>query len=413
MNAESPQDAFTGDPGALDQFLALARSEIRSPQRTEALNAWREFKARRARELFVASHGEPLLKGWTMEAMRQRLIDLSGINLDDAIIGYVDLRGVRLDGASLRGAWMKGAEFEWASLKGANLSVSASGRFSRFLNSDFSNADLRDANCDRADFSNTSLYNADLRGADFRETDLTNSNLVESRLQGTNMAGSRVYGVSAWNVQLCEQRTLREDLVVTNHFEPEVRVDNLEVAQFIYLLLNNQKLRGVIDTITSKVVLIVGRFSEERKPVLDAIRDTLRQCDYTPVMFDFSKPASKDYIGTVKTLAGLSKFIIADITDAKVVLQELESIVKEFPAAPVQPLLLQGQDPATVVLDFMQYSNFMPIFLYSDVGHLVASIKDSVVLPAEAKYREIQLRREEAERALSMLKQQAAAKPRS
>jgi hypothetical protein len=35
-------------------------------------------------------------------------------------------------------------------------------------------------------------------------------------------------------------------------------VDNIEVVQFIYLMLNNQKIRDVIDTITSKAVLISG-----------------------------------------------------------------------------------------------------------------------------------------------------------
>ena len=45
-------------------------------------------------------------------------------------------------------------------------------------------------------------------------------------------------------------------------------MDDLEIAQFIYLLLNNQKIRHVIDTITSKIVLILGRFTPERKAVL-------------------------------------------------------------------------------------------------------------------------------------------------
>lgn len=54
-----------------------------------------------------------------------------------------------------------------------------------------------------------------------------------------------------------------------------ITVDNLEVAQFIYLLLNNEKIRQVIDTITSKVVLILGRFTDERKSVIDAIREEL------------------------------------------------------------------------------------------------------------------------------------------
>ena len=41
-------------------------------------------------------------------------------------------------------------------------------------------------------------------------------------------------------------------------------LDNLKVAQFVYLLLNNAEIRDVIDTITSKVVLILGRHALER-----------------------------------------------------------------------------------------------------------------------------------------------------
>ena len=44
--------------------------------------------------------------------------------------------------------------------------------------------------------------------------------------------------------------------------EPKVTVDNIEVAQFIYLLLHNGKIRDVIDTVTSKAVLILGRFTK-------------------------------------------------------------------------------------------------------------------------------------------------------
>ena len=37
------------------------------------------------------------------------------------------------------------------------------------------------------------------------------------------------------------------------------------MAQFVYLLLNNAKIRDVIDTVTAKAVLILGRFKGERK----------------------------------------------------------------------------------------------------------------------------------------------------
>jgi hypothetical protein len=83
-----------------------------------------------------------------------------------------------------------------------------------------------------------------------------------------------VYATSVWNARL--DGAIQSNLVITRYDESVIQVDNLEVAQFIYLLLNNAKIRQVIDTITSKVVLILGRFTPERKLVLDAIREQLR-----------------------------------------------------------------------------------------------------------------------------------------
>ena len=78
----------------------------------------------------------------------------------------------------------------------------------------------------------------------------------------------------------------------------------------------------MIDTITSKAVLILGRFSEERKPVLDAIRNELREHNYLPILFDFDPTTNQTIIETVKTLAGMSRFVVADLTDARSVPQE-------------------------------------------------------------------------------------------
>jgi hypothetical protein len=104
-------------------------------------------------------------------------------------------------------------------------------------------------------------------------------------------------------------------LVITPQNEPEITVDNIEVAQFIYLLLHNQKMRDVIDTITSKVVLILGRFTSERKAVLDALREELRKRDYLPILFDFEVPATRDITETVSLLARMARFVVADIPD--------------------------------------------------------------------------------------------------
>ena len=73
-------------------------------------------------------------------------------------------------------------------------------------------------------------------------------------------------GRSAWGLIL--DSTIQTDLVITYQDEPVVTVDNLEIVQFIYLLLRNGKIRDVIDTVGKKAVLILARFTPERKPVI-------------------------------------------------------------------------------------------------------------------------------------------------
>src|SRR5205085_4992058 len=119
----------------------------------------------------------------------------------------------------------------------------------------------------------------------------------------------------------------KSNLIIASR--PTITVDNLKVAQFIYLLLNNQEIRDVINTITSKIVLILGRFTPERKAVLDALRDELRKRNYTPVLFDFEKPAKRDLTETVSTLAHLARFIIVDLTDPSSAPHEVATIIPQ------------------------------------------------------------------------------------
>ena len=62
-----------------------------------------------------------------------------------------------------------------------------------------------------------------------------------------------------------DETTNQKNLIISDPartWEVPIQTDNIEVAQFLYLMMNNPKLRQVIDTITSKVVLILGRFYE-------------------------------------------------------------------------------------------------------------------------------------------------------
>ena len=123
-----------------------------------------------------------------------------------------------------------------------------------------------------------------------------------------DLTDCRIFGVSVWDARL--DGAIQKDLVISRHSAPKITVDNLEVAQFIHLLLTNEKIRHVIDTIARKVILILGRFTDERLRILRRIREKLRAMNYSPVLFDFEAPAEKDWIETVKILAHMSRFVI-------------------------------------------------------------------------------------------------------
>ena len=158
----------------------------------------------------------------------------------------------------------------------------------------------------------------------------------------------------------------------------KITVDDIEVAQFIYLLLNNDRLRKVIKTITSKVVLILGRFTVERKAVLDAIREEMRRRDYLPVVFDFEKP-DQTTDETISTLAGMARLVIADLTDAKSILQELRSIVPNRPSLPVQPILLAAQTEPGMFDFFHRFPWVLKTHFYDTSADLLVNLRERVI----------------------------------
>jgi hypothetical protein len=145
----------------------------------------------------------------------------------------------------------------------------------------------------------------------------------------------------------------------------------------------------VIDTVGKKGVLILGRFTTERKCVLDEIREALRRSGYLPILFDFEKPSNRDTHETIVTLAGLVRFIIADISDPKSIPQELASIVPNMPSVPVQPLLQIGQEPWGMYDHIKRYQSVLPIYQYENQDTLVTELEPKVILPAEAMAKEL------------------------
>jgi len=167
--------------------------------------------------------------------------------------------------------------------------------------------------------------------------------------------------------------------------EPEITIDNIEVAQFIYLLLHNQKIRDVIDTIGKKCVLLLGRFTEGRIEILERLREKLRSLGYVPMVFNFDRPEAKNFTETVRLLANLSRFVIVDITNPRSTPLELQATVPNY-MVPFVPILQEGQEPFSMFVDLNIYPWVLkPVISYSSVDRLIEVLEHKIVRPAETK----------------------------
>jgi uncharacterized protein YjbI with pentapeptide repeats len=256
---------------------------------------------------------------------------VAGTSITDISYGYFEM--AELSETSFHGSTLREVVFRGAYMIGADLSQSD------VTEANLHRVNLRGANLSRANLRNANLSRADLVGADLTAADLCGTNLIlsgavledadltlavfsDAQLSGeisintklcdTDISGCNLHGISAWNVDL--RGTIQTNLVISAEGQPKVTVDNLAMAQFMCALLNNDTLRHMIDTVATKLVLILGRFTAKRKHILDAIRQDVRARNLLPVVFDFEKPSGRDLTETIATLAHLAKYVVADLT---------------------------------------------------------------------------------------------------
>src|SRR5258708_38478353 len=105
----------------------------------------------------------------------------------------------------------------------------------------------------------------------------------------------------------------------------------------------NKKCGDVFNGVKERGVLILGRFGGGGLEVLQAIAAKLREEKYLPIIFDFERPQDRNYTETVKTLAGLARFIIADLSGPSVP-QELYATVPHF-KIPFVPIIEASRKP--------------------------------------------------------------------
>jgi uncharacterized protein YjbI with pentapeptide repeats len=317
---------------------------------------------------------------------------LSESNFINADLTEADLRGAdmfqalftqsTMVRAKLAGAKLDESNFEYTDLSGADL-IGCS-----LVRAEFFNARLEGAVLDRANLSMTNLVNTNFEGAKLREAKLGAARLIKCSLKDSDLTGATVYGIAAWDI--LTEGAIQNGLVVTPPQQTSITVDDLEIAQFVYLLLSREKIRNLLDTITSKAVLILGRFTPERKVILDGIADELRGRNLVPIIFDFERSTNRDFTETIKTLAGLCMFVIADVTNPKSAPLELQATVPDY-QIPFVTVIEEGQEPFSMLTDLGKYDWVLkPVVKYRSLDLLREAFQAAIVDRAFAKHKELQ-----------------------
>ena len=391
---------FKGNPDHLERFMRLVESPPNTDERGHALDAWRSFN----RVATSPPGANPKRKVAMWQAYQKaREVDLRGMNVSYAFLGKADLQGADLTDAIFTGARLKRAHFDGATLDGAELSeslllnatfeeaslVDAILRSANAADATFRGANLRGANLSGSTLTGVDFSGADLTGADLSDTDLANSVFVGTTVTGAIFDGATVYGLSAWDLK--GEPASSQSLRITSE-APAITVENLKVAQFVYMMYRNPEIREVLDTVTRKVVLILGRFTDGRKQVLDNLRSALRDFDLVPVVFDFEKPQDRNLTETVTVLAKMARFVVADLTDPKSVPHELKAIAPSV-AVPIRLIIQSDQKPYAMLKDLYDHYWVLKPFRYDNLEHLIESLESEIIRPSEECRQEIFERR--------------------
>ena len=299
-------------------------------------NAWREHH--RGPLNFAAPHwyNSPGPGGVQMKG-RNRL-DFSGMNLSGVAIHRAFAEGLNLRNAVFEDAHFEEGDFSRADFTGAG-----------FRNTRFNKTVLTGANFDGATFVNCNLNRVNLVGASFRVKEITET---------------VVYGIAAWDLQTSDdmkqsklviERTyqLYSDLIQDG--KVPLMVDDIELAQFVYYLSNHKKIRDALNILNDKGVLLLGRFKGGGLERLYSIRERLQSKGYMAMIFDFERPDNLSLTETVVTMAGLSKFVVVDLSGSSVP-AELQSILSQIK----KPILAFG-DPYAMFPDIADQTNVLTI----------------------------------------------------
>ena len=168
----------------------------------------------------------------------------------------------------------------------------------------------------------------------------------------------------------------------------DAREQSIRHASELARDLDGAAVSRMLSEIAERSVLILGRFTDQRKAILDAIRVHLgkQPTKYVPILFDFDKPRDRDLIESIVRFAALSRFVIADLSDPKSIPSELQAIVPQFPSLPIVPIIEATQRPYATFDNLARRDSVLPTVSYASEKELLKIFDTQVLAPAEQLY---------------------------
>jgi uncharacterized protein YjbI with pentapeptide repeats len=268
-------------------------------------------------------------------------------------------RDCQLDDYRLRRCAFPGTTFRDCSLKGVDLV----------------GVDLAGASFESCDLDGANLTGANLRDASFEHCNLHGAIWSNAEIGGISVTRSEIYGISLWGTK--GEPALARELSLTKPGDSaSLEIDALHIAVFVASLMEGNGVRELVDGLSSTLVLILGRFTKEHKPVLDEIRSKLRGLGYTAIVFDSSIPRRRDTSETIAVLARLSRFVIADLTEPRSAPYELRSFVTDSDT-PLQ-VVTRGEPPFSMFADLEKLPWVLPAREFTGASDLVDALPELV-----------------------------------
>jgi hypothetical protein len=169
---------------------------------------------------------------------------------------------------------------------------------------------------------------------------------------------------------------------------PRSRSEVGSAAGAVLEALESRTLGEVIGHLQEVMVLVLGNFSDANKRRLMLIKSELEAAGLAPVIFDFERSRASDFGETVRILAGLTSFVIADMSDPRSVVVELQLLAPDT-AVPIITLHHRDDRPVALFSDLLKYDWVLEPIAYGSDDDLPGLLHEVIIERARSKRAEL------------------------